>query len=117
MGKVRASGGLLLGAGFPVSCRLMVAVSAARVKVVAVEALARYRGRSTLTRFAATAGRRQSGNGGRVVGAARALRAPGLRPGPAFGPVRPSARSGLPAVNGRIPAHPPGIIGQRVAIQ
>ncbi|GAB3751865.1 hypothetical protein GCM10027590_69040 [Nocardiopsis nanhaiensis] len=88
----------------------MVAVSAARVKVVAVEALARYRRRSTLTRFAATAGRRQSGNGGRVVGAPR---------GP-FGPraCGPKGRASPgPAVAGRTPARPPGFIGQRVAIQ
>ncbi|GAB3740559.1 hypothetical protein GCM10027590_55170 [Nocardiopsis nanhaiensis] len=55
--------------GFPVSCRPMVAVSAARLKVVAIERFAR-QWRSTLTRFAATAGRRLSGNGGRVVGEA-----------------------------------------------
>ncbi|WP_460753923.1 hypothetical protein, partial [Nocardiopsis oceani] len=48
--------------GSLLSRRPIVAVSAARVKVVAVEALARCRGRSTLTRFAATAGRRLSGN-------------------------------------------------------
>ena len=72
---------------FPVSCRPMVAVSAARLKVVAVEALARYRRRSTLTRFAATAGRRQSGNGGRVVGAVDV---------PAFGRVRPWSAGFLP---------------------
>ncbi|WP_460748253.1 hypothetical protein, partial [Nocardiopsis oceani] len=46
--------------GFPVSCRLMVAVSAARLKVVAIERFARH-WRSTLTRFAATAGWRLSG--------------------------------------------------------
>ncbi|GAB3699625.1 hypothetical protein GCM10028793_25140 [Nocardiopsis oceani] len=113
----------------------MVAVSAARVKVVAIERFARH-WRSTLTRFAATAGRRQSGNGGRVVGVAKgSLRAPALRPGgPGF--ARPARWAGLrpsgpvgraspvrawcpgpPAVAGRIPARPPGLIGQRVAIQ
>ncbi|GAB3718515.1 hypothetical protein GCM10028793_56980 [Nocardiopsis oceani] len=58
-----------MSAGFPVSCRLMVAVSAARLKVVAIERFAHH-WRSTLTRFAATAGWRLSGNGGRVVGEA-----------------------------------------------
>ncbi|GAB3720296.1 hypothetical protein GCM10027590_20780 [Nocardiopsis nanhaiensis] len=61
--------GVMVVPGFPVSCRLMVAVSAARLKVVAIERFAR-QWRSTLTRFAATAGGRLSGNGGRVVGEA-----------------------------------------------
>ena len=53
----------------------MVAVSAARVKVVAIERFAR-QWRSTLTRFATTAGWRLSGNGGRVVGVAGAPSGP-----------------------------------------
>ena len=56
------SGGSALGVGDPLSRRVIVAVSAARVKVVAIERFARQR-RSTLTRFAATAGWRLSGKG------------------------------------------------------
>ncbi|GAB3699035.1 hypothetical protein GCM10028793_24100 [Nocardiopsis oceani] len=52
----------------------MVAVSAARLKVVAIERFARQR-RSTLTRFAATAGWRLSGTGDVWSGRRRALRA------------------------------------------
>ena len=49
-------------AGSLLSRRVIVAVSAARVKVVAIERFAHQR-RSTLTRFAATAGWRLSGKG------------------------------------------------------
>ncbi|GAB3694553.1 hypothetical protein GCM10028793_15730 [Nocardiopsis oceani] len=79
-------------AGFPVSCRPMVAVSAARLKVVAIERFAR-EGRCTLTRFAAPAGGRLSGNGGPVVGAPRGRTGPS-GPGTAARRAKPGGPSG-----------------------
>ncbi|GAB3706853.1 hypothetical protein GCM10028793_38900 [Nocardiopsis oceani] len=101
--------GLLLGAGCPVSCRPMVAVSAARLKVVAIERFAR-RGALHLDPLRCDGG----------SAAVRKRGTCGRGPKGPFGP-RASGPKGRAspgrAVSGRIPARPPGFIGQRVPIQ